>query len=228
MLIEAVSYGFYDNVKICLLNQNLQMCQRMISLTDQAFVILFNSMSKHQNYVADNMSAELSRLATKSENIQYIINCICAGLVVICLIVIIPVFLFVIKDKSYVLSIFSDIEKNELEEIIRECKKVDIKHLRFKKKWIMRFEHNPKEFWDKVNNCEALECNDQESKKKPTIIKPVSCSHEKKQEDLQENINDRCQETNKESMKIIDDANTTKEKRILLSEIEYFYINVIF
>jgi len=223
MLIETVSYGTYDNVKICIADLTNSMCQRLVSVTDQASIILFNSMSKHQNYIADNMSAELSHLATKGANVQYIINSVCGGLVLLCLIVIIPVFLFVIKDKSYVLSIFSDIESNEIEEIIRECKKVDIKHLRFKKKWVMKFEHNSKQFWNKVNNSESSECNDQESKKKSTIIKPVNCNPEKKSEDLQENVNEKQQVVNKEAIGIIGDANTKKEKRILLSEIEYFF-----
>jgi len=201
-MTEALSYGQYNVVSACLTNMTIPFCKRIELLTDLTYEILFNAMRTHQYKVKKEMDADLFRLATQGEYIQYIINGICAGLVIISLILIVPVFSWVIKDKSYVLAIFSDIEIDELEQIIKECKSLDLKALRYKKKWVTKYENRPAEFWNKVTKSltskKVQKQNEQKEEIKPKI-----------QQDLQIEAN----------IIIVDKK---AERRRFLSEIEYF------
>jgi len=212
---EAISYGDYDTVKICVDSPQVPMCKRILSLIDLTFKTIFNSMSKQQNYVVKIMESELLKLATNGENIQYIIYCICSGLVIICLIVIIPVFSWVIQDKSYVFAIFSDIEQSEINEVISDCKKLDIRHLQFKKKWISKYDNKPKEFWNRVNNSSDSE-NKHEKKetKKSFQLSSAVCEPEKGQPQP---------DTKKQADDLIISETNKLKKRELLSEVEYFF-----
>lgn len=231
-------------------------CVRLSMLLDVTYDILFNAMRVHQNMITKIMEKELHNLATQGENNQYIINGICAFLVAISLIVIIPIFSWVIRDKSYVLAIFSDVENEELEQIISECKSLDLTSVKFKKKWIVKYADRPLDFWNKIrkssdeNKNHKVKKNQRKSKfieiplQEPSMLKisedsqPVSPKNiynnpyelpkinVKKNTDENEvklkfenaNSQNNIQNCSAEIVKVDKKA----EKRMLLSEIEYF------
>jgi len=203
MLTEIIQYGYYDNVGICTKNPKLSMCGRITLLNNLAVATAYNSMSATQYKYTKIMETELIRFATDGETTQYVINGICAGLVSVCLIVIIPIFTWVIQDKSYVLSIFSDIENEELHQIIHDCKKIDIKTVKFKKKWFKKYDSKPTQFWNKVIK--------RTPKKSSKNLAPSKDKIPIEKESTQNLI-------------MIDDQSKQPEKRKLLSEIEYFFI----
>jgi len=232
-MTEVYGYGPYNNVKQCVVDKLSPFCIRLSSLLDLTYDILFNAMRIHQNMITKSMEKELLGLATEGENAQYIINGVCALLVAIALIVIIPVFSWVIRDKSYVLAIFSDIDNEEMEQIISECKSLDLKRVRFKKKWISKYENKPSDFWNKVRK-NASENNDSHIKKKKHKSQiDVGLNIKLSNEKVDENIifqNDTITEPQNADLKnnpqndpsVIIKVDKKAEKRILLSEIEYF------
>jgi len=232
-MTEVYGYGPYNNVKQCIVDTLSPFCIRLSSLLDLTYDILFNAMRIHQNMITKTMEKELLGLATDGEKFQYIINGICALLVAIALIVIIPVFSWVIRDKSYVLAIFSDIDNEEIEQIISECKSLDLRRIRFKKKWISKYENKPLEFWTKVrkNASENNKGPHIKQKKRKSVIdfgSQVKSTNEKidenipKNEVIAESSNVDSKNTPQNDATIIIKVDKKAEKRILLSEIEYF------
>ena len=135
---------------ICLTKPNLNMCKVINQMIEYSFSIAFNPMRNKQDGTSQKLHDELEKLAIEDETLQYAIMGICIGLVVTGSIVIIPIFIWVIKDKSYVFTIFSNIEDDEIHTIIANCKKMDLKNLRYKRKWLANSEGNQEAFWKKM------------------------------------------------------------------------------
>jgi len=207
-LTEVIQAGFWDNVGICAANSSIQMCQRLLMLAENAYIIYFNALSAPQNRISKIMEKEIMSLAQKGEKTQYIITGICTSLVTVFLIIIIPIFLWVIKDKSYVLAIFSDIDTEEIEKVINDCKKLNIKNVKYKYKWLSKYENKPDLFWNKILT--------------EMMKKGITQSQSNSRETLKKSIMNNT--SNNNSLKTLTDEQKI-ERRLLLSEIEYFSIN---
>jgi len=107
-------------------------------------------MRYKQDEVIQNLEADMENRSEKSETTQYIITSICTGLVFLSLISITPIFNWVIKDKSYVIAIFSDIEQDEIRKVISECKKMDIRNVYYQNDWTEKYENAQNEFWQNL------------------------------------------------------------------------------
>ena len=146
------------NVSICATQPKLAMCTYISNMIDYSFSIAFIPMRNKQDEVSLRLHNELDGLATDDESIQYILVGVCIGLVIISTMVIIPIFIFVIRDKSYVFRIFSYIEEKEIKKIINNCKKLDLKNMRYKRRWLAHSAGNPEIFWKKIiaeNTCKT-------------------------------------------------------------------------
>jgi len=202
-MTEVIQAGFWDSVGSCAKNMTIPLCTRLNLLVETAFTIFFNALSPPQQRVTKMMEKEIMGLANEGEKIQYVINGICAGLVIVCLIVIIPIFSWVIKDKSYVLAIFSDIEPEELHKVINDCKNLDIKNAKFKKKWLTKYQNRPESFWKKVFN-NISETKNKKTSREFVNVKTTNCI------------------IPPQNLAINSTEEQKNEKRVLLSEIEYF------
>ncbi len=96
------------------------------------------------------MEQDLKLMARRGEMSQYILMAVCIGIVLIASVAVIPAFSCVIQDKSYVLALFADIGPEEIEGVIAEMKRLDIKTLHFKRKWLRKYQTQQDEFWKKV------------------------------------------------------------------------------
>ncbi len=209
-------------------------------------------MREKQDSVVNRFENELRTLATEGEIAQYIITGICTGLVLCSLAAIMPVFNWVIKDKSYVLAIFSDIERTEIQKVIEECHKMDLRTVKYKSEWVERYENNQNAFWNKLmsehkkgfgkkwkkikNNVDvAIKKLKAEvpSEAKNEDPNAASNSHNKDQKE-----NDGSEENNSKEAKIHDQSvveesslhppMTNSKRRELLSETEYALFCVFF
>ncbi len=115
-----------------------------------AYDIGYNTLRDKQDEVAAKLETELTRLAGKGKTLQYTLMGMCTGLVVLISVATIPVFMRVVKSKSSVLAIFADIKPEEAEKIIDESRKLDIKNLKYKAKWIAKCQGRKNLFWRKL------------------------------------------------------------------------------
>ena len=107
-------------------------------------------MREIQDTISSRLESDLKFVARRGEVTQYIIVAVCIGLVLLTSASVVPFFNTVIKDKSYVLALFADISVQEIQTIIGEIKALDIKTLRFKRKWILKFQGLQDAFWKKL------------------------------------------------------------------------------
>lgn len=165
---------------------------------------------------------DLQQMATDGENLQYIVISICTALVLISTLIILPFFTCVLRDKSSVISIFSDIEMEEVNETIESIKNFDIKTIKFKKKWIDKCEGKQEEFWNIIIR--------KHKKIKSLKGKDVSQSVEEKKIEIHDLVENPSNLNKQEkSLHIIEEAsmqnNSEEEKRNerkkTLGEIEY-------
>ncbi len=126
------------------------LCQYVLKLADYAYNMCFYTLMMKHNEVSRRLEAVVSGLAQQSENTQYVIIGICIGVVVLSVLIIIPIFLWVIKDKSRVVAIFADISPEEAKKIIVSSRQLDIKNFRFKAKWIIEAGEDNEGFWNKL------------------------------------------------------------------------------
>ena len=151
-----MQYGTYVNVSICATQTKLAMCVYISNMIDYSFSIAFTPMRVKQDEISLRLHKELESLATDDEIIQFVLIGICVGLVIISSVVIVPIFIRVIKSKSFVFRIFSYIEEKEIKKIIHNCQKLDLKNLRYKKKWLEKSAGDQEVFWKKLvaeNSC---------------------------------------------------------------------------
>lgn len=158
---DLLSYGYYDSVSKCLANSSLAMCTYITNDITLTYTNSFKYMRVKQDSVSLRMERELTTLATEDKNTQYMLIGICIGLVVLSAIIVAPIFLKVIRDKSAAFGIFAFIEQREIQQIIKECKKLDVKKARFKKEWLVTFAEQFNAFWRKVRN------NNRDERSKP-------------------------------------------------------------
>ncbi len=128
------------------------MCQDIATMIDYSFDLAFTPMRNKQDEVSARLKDELEVLAIKDVTTQYVLISICVGLVVITTVSITPIFIWVIKDKCYVFTIFAYIQLDEIRDVIKECKKPDFKGLKFKAKWIVKCEGQEQLFWNRLVN----------------------------------------------------------------------------
>ena len=134
------------------------MCSRIQELTSFVFNVAFVPMRVEIDKVNKVFENDMQNLAIQGENYQYIILSICVGLVVLSEAVIIPFFSWTIKEKSRVIAIFSDIEIDEVKQVI-ESQKLDTRKIVFKRSWINDSGGHQNIFWDKVIEAHHLPSN---------------------------------------------------------------------
>ncbi|MDR3547557.1 MAG: hypothetical protein P4M11_04665 [Candidatus Pacebacteria bacterium] len=145
-----MSYGYYSQVSVCATNTALSMCQYINKMLDYSFQLAFTPMRNKEDEISTRLQKELNSLATDDETTQYVLVGVCIALVAISAGVITPIFIKVIRDKSYVFAIFSHIQPEEIRIVIKECKKLDVKRVRFKKAWVSEYADQQEVFWRKV------------------------------------------------------------------------------
>ncbi|MDR3548776.1 MAG: hypothetical protein P4M11_11020 [Candidatus Pacebacteria bacterium] len=135
---------------ICKKNIKAPLCQNAILVSKFAYNLAFYPIRNEQTSVSRRLEAELTELSRHGETTQYIIIGICLALIVVSAGAILPVFLWVIKDKSQVLTIFADITPEEADKIIEGSRTLDIKNIHYKRKWIQSAEEKHEAFWKKL------------------------------------------------------------------------------
>jgi len=169
-----MQYGTWDDVSICGKQTTLPMCKYISKMIDYSFNIAFIAMRNKQDEITDRLEKELDYLATQDLLVNYILISVCIALVIISALVIIPIFVKVIKDKSNLYMIFSHITEEELNKIVSECKKLILKNVRYKKKWLLKSYGNQDHFWRKIVTENKMsnqkpELNTPKNEKEPNI-----------------------------------------------------------
>lgn len=135
-------------VNLC--NKMTTDCQTFLEavsfLMDNTFIYL---RVYQQNYLTILRSQTQSD-SSAGETKLYIISSACIGTVLLSLAVISQMFIWVIKDKSYVLRIFGDILDSEIHSMIALAEACDFKCIKYKRKWLAECHGDEEKFWDKV------------------------------------------------------------------------------
>lgn len=108
------------------------------------------SMRLYQQKYSKILRSTLEVQSTQGENTVYIITSVCIGIVFISVISLLPTFIWVIKDKSYVIRIFADIEEEEVKQLIKFAETCNIKLIKYKRKWIKECNGDEAVFWNKI------------------------------------------------------------------------------
>ncbi len=161
---DIKSYGYYASMSVCVTNSLLPKCKYVANDVMYSFSNAFTPMRNKQDSVSVRLQNELTRLATNDENTQYILAGVCIGLVLLSAIFVMPIFMKVIRDKSHAFSIFSHITTQEIHRIINECKKLEVKKVRFRREWLTQFAEQPAQFWRKIRTgSQDLDKNEADS-----------------------------------------------------------------
>ncbi len=131
-------------------NTNSQAFQLYDEATKYVLANTFMPLHVHQNTYSSKLKEELEYNATASEQMLVIMIAACICIVFVSLVIITPVFVWVIKDKSYVLAIFADVHDEEIKAVVGLADLFDIKSIRFKKSWIKHCKDDEDIFWTKV------------------------------------------------------------------------------
>ncbi len=126
------------------------MCQYITSDIAYSFEMAFTPMRNEQDNVSLRLQNELISLATSDENFEYIMAAVAVAVVLAGVIVVTPVFIRVICNKSRVFAIFSHVTSEEIHRVISSCRKLDTKRIRFKREWLSQLSDQQEEFWRKV------------------------------------------------------------------------------
>ncbi len=204
------------------------LCQYVAKLADYAYNMAFYTLMVKHDEVSRRLEAEVSDLAQKGENTQYVIIGICIGVVVFSVLIIIPIFLWVIKDKSRVVAIFADISPEEAKKIIVDSRKLDIKSFRFKRKWIIEAGENNEGFWMKLITqhrhgfgMENMPEKVDHVKKTPELVAAVDLE-EPEDSVNEEEANNKLEEAETQKRKAMDEEQKKIQKRHeKLSEADY-------
>ncbi len=156
----------------------------MIKTSNFAFNLAFYPIRNQQASVSRRLDNELTSLSRQGETTQYVITGLCMVLILASAAAILPIFVWVIRDKSRVLEIFADITPEESDKIIEGSRSLDIKNLRYKRRWIQSAEERHEAFWKKLVTQhrrgfgKALYGED-DSSAKPKVEKKADSKHEK-------------------------------------------------
>ncbi|MDR3548446.1 MAG: hypothetical protein P4M11_09325 [Candidatus Pacebacteria bacterium] len=134
----------------CMLNMTASVCQDLLRGMRYAYELGFYSLREKQDDVSKRLENEITKLSRQGESTQYMIIGICIGLIAISVGAAIPIFMWVIKDKSNALAIFADIRQEEARKIIEDSRQLDIKNLHYKRKWIQGAGESNESFWHKI------------------------------------------------------------------------------
>ncbi len=212
-------------------DMTLPICASTFKISNYAYSLAFYPLREKQDDVTERLETELSTLARGGETTQYAIIGICVGLVVASACIIVPIFVWVIKDKSYVLAIFSDISPEEAKRIIEESRQLDIKNLQFKRGWITRAGDNHEAFWKKLisqqrkgfGSSMAIPTHDKKlhsEKRLSTPAAEVEVPVEEDEEEMQARLD--AERMKKE----LEEAKKKRHRREKLSEIDYSLRNM--
>jgi len=144
MLLEAQPYS-----KFVALSEDINADTFKENVAATNFVIL-NPKNRLRNY-QDKYSLELRNkvhnLSISGQLILYILTAACVSVVIVSIGLTFPVFIWVIKDKSYVLAIFANMTDDEIKVLIDAAANFDIRMIKYKKKWILGCVGEEDKFW---------------------------------------------------------------------------------
>lgn len=145
-------------------------------------------------------------LASDSSNSQYILISVCTGLVIAFTIIIFPILNYIIKDKSYVIAIFSDMDIDEVKKVIEDTRKLNLVNLNYKKKWIKKSNGQQDYFWRKLINDPVRDRTPQ-----PDISPDPSKKKKVEEEEIKAEENKEEQEQDQDKEKAENDEEKNKE-----------------
>ncbi len=137
-------------LSVCNIDATEPICVSTFSIMRYVFKLGFYTLREKQDEISRRMEKDVESLASSGENTQFVIIGTCVGLIILSAVVVMPIFVWVLKDKSSVLAIFSDIQPEEAAKIIDDSRQLDIKNLRFKRKWMTTTGENSEAFWKKL------------------------------------------------------------------------------
>jgi len=158
------------------------------------------SMRIHQDKYSNILRKKISDLTDKGEFTLYIITGSCIVIVLVSIALTFPVFIWVIKDKSYVLSIFADIKDEEIKSIIESAMNFDIRTVQYRKKWVLSNANDEEKFWkiclkgnkdheDEKNDKNAVKVTDGEILNKDSLNQSSSLMRIENSTNLNSNTN---------------------------------------
>ncbi|MDR3548426.1 MAG: hypothetical protein P4M11_09225 [Candidatus Pacebacteria bacterium] len=119
-------------------------------MSTYAYNVGYYALREAQDSVSKRLESEVTLLSREGETTQYTITGICLALITASAGVILPIFVWVIKDKSFVIAIFADITHEEATKIIEGTRKIDMKNLHYKRRWIVAAGDGHETFWKKL------------------------------------------------------------------------------
>lgn len=110
----------------------------------------FMPLRVYQQQYSAVLRSGLENSSSQGETIIFIVQGICIGIVLLSAAILMPVFIWVIKDKSYVIRIFADIEDSEIQQMINLVETCDLKRVRYKNKWLTQCKGDEQKYWEKI------------------------------------------------------------------------------
>ena len=140
----------YNAYLLCLTNTSLPTCVNLLINLNYAWELGINPLRINQDLTGAQVQEDIISLATSGEASQYVMISICSGLVILSTMIILPILMWIIKDKSYVLGIFADVKNDEAKKVIEEALHLDLTKLVYRKKWLEKWKTRQEMFWKKL------------------------------------------------------------------------------
>ena len=151
---------YSNQLEICEKSPNLKICIDHIEKLHAIFYFTLHPLRYHQEVSMWDLDTNLQEYKLNKKNLQYMLTFIFIGLVFLTMIILIPVFYCLLKEKSRVLSTFAGITDEEIKGLILEAARIDIKKVKYKQKWIYQCDGLQDKFYDKILANNKLEQTD--------------------------------------------------------------------
>lgn len=131
------------------ISKNLKSAAAIENLFAAEYVIINprNRMRNYQDKYSNELRNKIFDLTRTGEMTLYALIGSCISVIIVSIGLTFPVFIWVIKDKSYVIAIFADITDEEIKAIVSSAVNFDIRTVKYKKKWILSTVGEEEKFW---------------------------------------------------------------------------------
>jgi len=144
MLLEVQPYSKFVAVSQDINSDTLK---ENVAATDFVIQNPKNRMRNYQDKYSLELRNKMRNLSLNGQLTLYILTACCIFVVILSIGLTFPVFIWVIKDKSYVLAIFANITADEIKVLIDAAANFDIRLIKYKKKWILGCVGDEDKFW---------------------------------------------------------------------------------
>ncbi len=143
-------YSYSDLMNLCNNTNSASQCEVNVEAVNYISYNTLEPLRILQDKCSQQLENDINNLSAQGAQTLYILVACCIAVVFVSISLIIPVFIWVIKDKSHVIAIFADVTDEEIREIIKVTGNFDIRSIKYRRQWLSYDQGDEDKFWDRV------------------------------------------------------------------------------